>query len=90
MVMTQDSPGVPDASETGDVWSAAVSVLDVDGDGKDDVVVGAPNEGIGGSPRAGSIVVFRGAGEATLITQGAGGAGGMVEAGDGFGSALAR
>lgn len=41
---TQDSKGVPGIDEADDNFGAAVSLLDTDGDGKDDLAVGAPGE----------------------------------------------
>ncbi|MEU9705978.1 esterase [Streptomyces sp. NPDC047981] len=58
---TQDSPGVPGASERGDGWGADLSVADTNGDGYADVAIGAPEEDIGTVADAGMVTVLRGA-----------------------------
>ncbi|MFC7307331.1 FG-GAP-like repeat-containing protein [Streptomyces monticola] len=42
--LTQSSPGVPGASESGDNWGASNAWGDINGDGYADLVVGAPGE----------------------------------------------
>ena len=51
-----------DKSETAaaDAFGAAVAVADFDGDGQDDVIIGAPGKDSGGVADAGSITLFRG------------------------------
>ncbi|WP_430779704.1 FG-GAP repeat protein [Actinoplanes sp. G11-F43] len=56
----QDSPGVPGAAEPGDTFGWSVAAGDFDGDGRDELVAGAPNEALGGNRDAGGIVVFPG------------------------------
>ncbi|MFD7324528.1 esterase [Streptomyces sp. NPDC059875] len=58
---TQDSPGVPGASERGDGWGSDLSVADTNGDGHADVAIGAPGEDIGTVADAGMVTVLRGA-----------------------------
>ncbi|WP_020116352.1 FG-GAP-like repeat-containing protein [Streptomyces canus] len=58
-VVTQDSPGVPGATEKGDAFGGAVHVGDANGDGLADVAVGAPGENAG----AGSVWSFRSRGQ---------------------------
>lgn len=51
----QDTPGIPDAAEGGDVVGAALAVGDIDGDGVADLVVGAYGEDWLGSVDAGTV-----------------------------------
>ena len=46
---SQDSAGIADSAETGDQFGLALTAGDFDGDGRDDLVVGAPGEDIGGA-----------------------------------------
>ncbi|WP_330339993.1 FG-GAP-like repeat-containing protein [Streptomyces sp. NBC_00557] len=55
-VFSQDSAGVPGAAESGDVFGAAVHLVDGDGDGRAEPVAGAPGENSG----AGGFWVFPG------------------------------
>ena len=43
-LLSQDTPGIPNRSDTGDRFGEAVSLLDIDGDSDLDVVIGAPDE----------------------------------------------
>jgi hypothetical protein len=56
----QNSPGVPGTPEVQDQFGAALAAGDVTGDGKADLVVGDPNEGIGSQVLAGEIVLLKG------------------------------
>lgn len=58
---TQDSPGVPGASESGDQWGAEMSSGDTNGDGRPDLAIGAPGEDIGSVSNAGAVWALRGA-----------------------------
>ena len=53
--LTQDSPGVP-GSEEGDQFGASLAVDDIDRDGHDDMVIGAPYE----NGERGRVTVVRG------------------------------
>jgi hypothetical protein len=101
--LTQASEGVTDGPEAGDRFGATLAAGDFDGDGYADLAVGVPGEGvptgIGTDERdrmhAGMVQVLYGSsggleahGEAGW-TQDRPGIKGMVEAGDGFASALA-
>jgi hypothetical protein len=68
--LTQDSPGMPGACERYDRFGAAVAAGDINGDGRDDLAVGAPGEGIGTKRAAGGVAVVYG-GSAGLTTSGA-------------------
>lgn len=56
---TQDTAGVPGAAEAGDHFGMAVRLADTDGDGKDDLAVGAPDED-GAQSTSGAAWVLRG------------------------------
>ncbi|MFJ5549924.1 FG-GAP repeat domain-containing protein [Streptomyces sp. NPDC093225] len=72
LVLTQNSPGVPDTAETGDRFGTSVAVGDTDGDGYDDIVVGSPFESGSDAarPNAGAVTVLRG-GPSGVATTGA-------------------
>ncbi|MET7456996.1 FG-GAP-like repeat-containing protein [Streptomyces sp. NPDC005574] len=90
----QDTPGVPGTAEEGDGFGDAVSVGDIDRDGYADVAIGVPEERVGTTSRAGSVVVLRGGAHgltstgARLFTQNTSGVPGTVESDDLFGRAL--
>ncbi|MFG2651720.1 FG-GAP-like repeat-containing protein [Streptomyces sp. NPDC048436] len=97
--LNQDTAGVPGVAETGDDFGNALAAADIDGDGKDDLIAGAPGEAIGSAARAGSVTVLkggtkgilddRGAASAVAYQQNSPGILGAAEAGDTFGAALA-
>lgn len=87
---------VPGAAEKGDRSGAALAAGDLDGDGVDDLVVGAPGEALGEVGSAGSLTVFpgrRGTGLALERTrslhQDSADVPDTVEKGDRFAAALA-
>lgn len=53
--VAQASPGVPGRDQRGDRFGGAVSLLDVDGNGNDDLVIGVPGE----NDDHGAVVVIR-------------------------------
>jgi len=59
-VITQDSPGVPGATEGGDSFGSGISVADVNGDGYADVAAGSLSESIGSVVAAGQVTVLKG------------------------------
>jgi hypothetical protein len=65
----QDSPGVPGVAEAGDAFGEALAAGDFDGDGFDDLAVGAPREDVGSADDAGSVWVFFGS-PTGLVTDG--------------------
>ncbi|MFC4066113.1 FG-GAP repeat protein [Actinoplanes subglobosus] len=93
--ITQDSPGVPGAAEPDDIFGWSVAAGDFNGDGRDELVAGAPGETLGGKRDAGGIVVLPGsaAGVSTTAStwwdQDSPGVPGAVERYDQFGYVLA-
>ncbi|MBD9725089.1 FG-GAP repeat protein [Streptomyces sp. ID-01-6.2a] len=63
----QSDPGVPGASETGDTFGAAVSLLDVNADNRADLAVGAPGED-GTLQDSGAAWLFRGSKNGLVTT----------------------
>ncbi|MBZ2408768.1 VCBS repeat-containing protein [Streptomyces sp. L06] len=96
--LSQETPGVPGsgqgASEAGDHFGASLAVGDLDGDGHQDLAVGAPGEGINAATDAGAVTLLPGsptgpAGQgATTVNQGTPGIPGANETGDAFGTRL--
>jgi hypothetical protein len=67
VVLQQDSPGVPGDAKGGNLFGGALATEDFNGDGFDDLAVGAPNDGV-----TGSVTVFFGSatglGQAARVT----------------------
>ncbi|GMU65599.1 MAG: hypothetical protein AMXMBFR36_18730 [Acidobacteriota bacterium] len=84
-----------DGFEEGDVFGYALAACDFDGDGFDDLAVGAPGEDITGIEDPGAVFVFRGSnagivvGSLGVLTQDTPGIPDQVEAQDMFGYSLA-
>jgi hypothetical protein len=91
----QNSPDVADFAQEGDLFGSALAVGDFDGDGHDDLAVGAFGESVGTESEAGAVSVLYGTavGLSALGNQiwfeGHNGLGGVAEADDWFGAALA-
>jgi extracellular elastinolytic metalloproteinase len=89
------SSGVVGTTNASDRFGAAVTAGDFNGDGYDDLAIGAPGDAAGAVANAGSVTILRGsAGGITgsgsvQITQNSGSVPDTAEAADGFGSALA-
>ncbi|WP_327355004.1 FG-GAP and VCBS repeat-containing protein [Streptomyces sp. NBC_01304] len=92
-MLTQDSPGVPGATESSDFFGEGVTAGDMDGDGYDDVAVGAEFETVGSVANAGSVTILRGSADgltgtgSKVVHQDTEGVPGANEAYDRFGSA---
>ncbi len=90
--VTQDSPGLPGAAESGDRFGAAVSLNYLLGEvGTVDAAVGTPNEDIGSRADAGAVTVVRDIyfpPDGVAYDQDSSGVPGTAEAGDQFGRTL--
>ncbi|AJE85043.1 MULTISPECIES: FG-GAP-like repeat-containing protein [Streptomyces] len=96
--LTQNSAGVPGASEDGDQFGYDLAAADVNGDGYADVAAGVPYEDLTAKGRpvkdAGSVVLLRGSAKgltgtgAQAVHQDTAGVPGAAESKDYFGSAL--
>jgi hypothetical protein len=94
--ITQDTLGVPGGGADGDTFGASLAAGDVDGDGTDDLAIGAPYKTPAGTPTVpggGAVVVLRGtahgltAAHSQVWSRNSSGIEG--EPGSAFGSALA-
>jgi disulfide bond formation protein DsbB len=91
----QNSPGVLGISESFDIFGSALATVDLNGDTHDDLVIGAPGEGIGVNLDTGAINILYGAplGLSSmgnqLWHQNSPGILGLCEEDDNFGDALA-
>ncbi|MFC7304317.1 FG-GAP and VCBS repeat-containing protein [Streptomyces monticola] len=66
----QNSPGVPGSSERGDWFGGELSLGDINGDGRTDIVVGSEGENLAGVTNTGSVSVLYGS-ESGVATTGA-------------------
>lgn len=84
---TQDSAGVLDAAEAGDLFGLTLATGDFDGNGRDDLVAGVPFEDLGGIDDMGAVNVLYGppGGLQQFWSQDSDGILGMGEADDWFG-----
>ncbi|MGS2612958.1 hypothetical protein ACVCAH_00245 [Micromonospora sp. LZ34] len=91
----QSSPGVPDGPENYDRFGAALAAGDINGDGRDDLAIGAYGESIGSKADAGAVTVLFGgstgltATGAQYLQQDQAAVPGAAERGDQFGFTLA-
>ncbi|MEO3829781.1 FG-GAP and VCBS repeat-containing protein [Actinomadura sp. B10D3] len=91
-VIDQDTDGVPGTEEREDDFGDSVAVGDVNGDGKADIAVGAPEETVGTASHAGAATVLYGGPDgvtgagAQQFGQNSAGVPGTAEQNDRFGS----
>lgn len=91
---SQASSGIKGSPELDDRFGSAIAGADFNGDGRDELVVGVPGEGVGGLPAAGAVHVLRGGTSGLsavgdqLWTQGSPGVPGALESHDNFGASL--
>ncbi|MFF1695347.1 FG-GAP and VCBS repeat-containing protein [Streptomyces sp. NPDC058257] len=92
--ITQNTAGVPGASEKGDQFGGRLSAGDANGDGYPDLAVGVPGEAIGSKAKAGAVVLLKsGKGgltgkDAQAFHQDTEGVPGAAESGDLFGGSV--
>jgi disulfide bond formation protein DsbB len=94
-VLSQGAGGIQGGPAAGDRFGAALAAADLNGDGRDDLAVGAPGDSVGSSAGAGAVnVIYGSAGglSATgnqLWSQESPGIAEAAESGDSLGAALA-
>jgi len=94
LFLSQATPGVPGATEPGDMFGQSIACGDFDSDGFGDLAVSAPGETNGSKPDAGMVVVVPGSADgldpasSRHFTQGSVGAPGGNGVGDRFGWSL--
>ena len=94
-LLTQNVSGIDGDAELGDHFGAALAAGDFDGDGVDDLAIGAPDEKVEDKTEAGLVTIVYGskgglrASWSHQLTQATAGVFGDVESGDRFGNALA-
>lgn len=91
--LAQGMAGVPGTGRAGDGFGSTIACTDIDGDGRSDLVVGAPGDVVRGRVGAGAVFVFYGTEggiptEVERWTLNRPGLGGAARRGDRFGSAL--
>lgn len=91
----QDSSGIENSVETGDLFGYDVAVGDLDGNGRADLAIGVPGEDVGTIKEAGAVNVIYGSSTTLLrgdndqsLRQGFDGLRDQVEVGDHFGGPL--
>jgi hypothetical protein len=94
IVLSQNSTGVADATESDDLFGNSIAVGDVTGDGLGDVLVGVPGEDLGKVRDAGLVMLLRGTRKGLVgvgsqpLSQSSPGMPDTPERGDTFGSAV--
>lgn len=94
-IWQQNSPGVKGLAEPHDYFGSALVSCDFDRDGRDDLAIGVPMEGVGSIPAAGAVNVLFGTSSGLsgaddqIWDQNRGSVIGLAEEGDHFGASLA-
>lgn len=94
MALHQAVRGVAGVPERGDSWGAELASGDVNGDHRDDLVVGIPGEGVRGASNTGAVAVFLSANggldptRSTALHRGLDEIKGTAGAGDRFGTSV--
>jgi hypothetical protein len=94
-VLSQGGGGIQGSPSAGDRFGAALAAADLDGDGEDDLALGAPGDSVGSTADAGAVHVIYGSGGGLTATgnqlwsQNSAGVAEASEGGDSFGAALA-
>ena len=95
LTITQDTPGIPEVVEQYDLFGNSLAAGDFDANGKDDLAVGSPGEGVGGKEFSGTATVIPTLGgalapdKAKLIHQDKPGIPGSAHNNESFGDGLA-
>ncbi|MBK6940660.1 MAG: VCBS repeat-containing protein [Planctomycetes bacterium] len=93
-VFSQGTNGVSDTAEAGDRFGTAIATGDFNGDGFDDIAIGAHDEAVGALMDAGMVVIIPGTANgptgagSTFFTQNSAGIVDTVEADDAFAATL--
>ena len=94
-LLAQGTDGLPDVAEAWDWFGSALASADFNGDGRDDLAVGVPNEGLPGVAGGGAVQILTGSSTGLrsdmgfFITQDTDLIQDQAEFGDNFGEALA-
>jgi hypothetical protein len=92
--LSQGGGGIQGSASAGDRFGAALAAADLNGDGEDDLAIGAPGDSVGSTAAGGVNVIYGSGGGLTatgnqLWTQNSAGVLDASEGGDSFGSAVA-
>jgi hypothetical protein len=86
--ITQDTRAIAGDNESGDQIGAAINSTDFDNEGRSDLVIGCPGEGIGSAPDAGAAIIIPPGRRPHFIGQNTSGVEGKAEPNDRFGEAI--